>query len=159
MNPYKKYTLAVAIMALATIAIIEVANAGPRWLRERTPVVELTPVTETCPLSQSELMDIGTLEQLPRACYGEFSPVAEYDIMSFECVGGFVKAPLGDQNSENINPVIFKANRPCIGTIGLLLSERFTVLQGIPGSRVVFQRRVLVVDKIEPPVFYWQLID
>ncbi len=131
----------------------------PAEAGRRIRLAEPTPVVETCQLTQSELMDIGTLEQLPRACYGEFSPVAEYDIVSFECVGGFVKAPLGDQNSENINQVIFKEGRPCIGTIGLLLSERFTVLQGIPGARVVFQRRVLVVDKIEPPVFYWQLLD
>ena len=112
-----------------------------------------------CPLSPLQLTDIGKLSQLPESCYWEFYPIAEYDLVSFDCVGPVPRTVnvLADQNSENINQVALKEGRTCIGTIGILLSERFTLLE-TNGSRFIFTRRVLVIDKIEPAVFYWQLL-
>ncbi len=126
-------------------------------------------VDEGCPLDPRTLESLGHIEDIPVACYGEFTEQPEYDVISFDCIaepgsrpgGVTIQVPrarniLADQNSENINQVMLTEGRSCIGTIGLLLGERFKKMQDT-GARFIFTRRVLVIDKIEPPVYYYQL--
>ena len=128
-------------------------------------------VDEGCPLDPRTLESLGHIEDIPVACYGEFTEQPEYDVISFDCIaepgsrpgGVTIQVPrarniLANQNSENINQVILTEGRACIGTIGLLLSERFCLLE-TPDPRFIFVRRVLVIDKIEPQVWYFTLSD
>ncbi len=158
----------IVMLFLAAFAIVaDKVSAGSQWHKSESVKTEQNVVIVES--ADSELRNGGcpteafSVDQLTPECLLAFAEPPEYDVVSFDCEIGkkgrrLTKNMAPSLNSENVNSNALKNGIDCSFALTILLSERFKPMQGVGTSPFWLTRRVLIIDRMEPPVFYGTLL-